>query len=96
MDQKVVWSITAKKNLKRLIEWLTTNYGEEYAERSLRWIMTVTNEVANHPTKGMIINQERKLRRWRVDGHNYITYTITPNGITVKNILAYSLNKKGF
>ena len=96
MDKKVVWSITAQKNLKRLIEWLATNYSEEHAERSLRWIMAITNEVADHPTKGMVINHERNIRRWRVDAHNYITYTITPNGIIIKNILAYNMNKKGF
>jgi plasmid stabilization system protein ParE len=96
VDQKVIWTFRARKSLRKLIEWLSANYNEEYAERTLRWILSVTNEVAEHPSKGMIINRKRGIRRWPIDAHNYVTYSISASGIVVKNIMAYKNNKKGF
>jgi plasmid stabilization system protein ParE len=93
---EVVWSPRSKRSMARIAAYLAENYTEEYADRCLDWMVSVVNELAENPTKGMFIDRSRSLRRWRLDGHNYVTYTITPDGIVVKNILPYKLNKKGF
>jgi plasmid stabilization system protein ParE len=93
---EIVWSPNAKKSMASIGSYLAENYGEEYADRILDRMVSVVTELAKHPTKGMVIDRKRDLRRWRLDGHNYLTYTIAMDGIVVKNILPYRLNKKGF
>jgi hypothetical protein len=82
--------------MAKIAAYLAENYSEEYADRCLDWMISVITDLAKHPTKGMFIDRKRGLRRWRLDGHNYVTYTITLDGIVVKNILPYKLNKRGF
>lgn len=96
MAQGVSWSVAANADLRRLAKYLKTNTNEEYAQRVTDWYIREIDRLADHPTKGMVIDQLRSIRRWRLDRHNYVTYTIIPDGIMVKNILAYKLNKRGF
>lgn len=93
---KVVWSPRSKQSIGRIAAYLVQNFSEDVADRWLEDLMDVVNELAKHPTKGMVIDRQRDIRRWRLDKHNYITYTMLSVGIVVKNILPYKLNKRGF
>ena len=59
--------------MAKISTFLAENYSEEYADRYLDLMVSVVNELATHPTKGMVIDQKRSIRRWRHDGHNYVT-----------------------
>ena len=93
---KVVWSPRSKQSIQRIGAYLAQNFSEEVADRWLDGLIDVVGELAKHPTKGMVIDWQRDIRRWRLDKHNYITYTVLSVGIVVKNILPYKLNKRGF
>lgn len=82
--------------MRRLAIYLKTNSGEDYAHKITSYYIREINRIVEHPTKGMVIDNRRGLRRWQLDRHNYVTYTILPDGIMIKNILAYKLNKRGF
>ncbi|HEX2901605.1 MAG TPA: hypothetical protein VHS96_17970 [Bacteroidia bacterium] len=42
----------------------------------------------------MFIDRQRNIGRWQLDRHNYVTYSITKDGILIRNILAYKLTKR--
>jgi plasmid stabilization system protein ParE len=96
MAQGVIWSKEARADLRRLTKYLKETVSEEYADRITNAYMGMIDYVAEHPTKGMIIDTRLKIRRWKLDRHNYVTYSIIDEGIVVKNILPYSRNKQGF
>lgn len=97
MDEKVAWSSRAEKSMARILKYLRDNVSEDYSEAYLRQVDRILAKVAEHPTKGMVINSKRKLRRWKLDRHNYATYIIRDDGgILIHNIFDYARTKKGF
>lgn len=96
MAQSVSWSATANADLQKLVKYLKTNTSEEFAQKVTDWYIREIDRLAENPAKGMVIDRIRGIRRWRLDKHNYVTFSIIPNGIIVKNILPYKLNKRGF
>jgi plasmid stabilization system protein ParE len=96
MVGRVIWATEAKADLRRLTKYLKKEHSQEYAERTARNYLWIIAQLAEHPTKGMVIDQARGLRRWKLDRHNYVTFSIDEEGIVVKNILAYKLNRSGF
>lgn len=96
MAQRVTWSATANADLRKLVTYLKAHANAEFAEKVADWYLHEIERLAEHPTKGMLIDRQRGICRWRLDRHNYVTYTVTKDGIVVKNILAYKQNRKGF
>ena len=83
--------------MERILIFLRETVSDEYADNYLTHVERVLAEVAAHPTKGMVINPQRKIRRWKLDRHNYATYLIKEDGgIIIHNIFDYARNTKGF
>lgn len=80
-----------------ILNYLRETVSEDYADAYLTHVDHVLAEVAAYPTKGMLINTKRTIRRWKLDRHNYATYIIRKDGsIVIHNIFDYARNKKGF
>ncbi len=65
MAQRVSWSDAANADLRKLTKYLKTNTNEEYAEKVTNYYVREIDRLAEHPTKGMVIDQQRSknLRR---------------------------------
>ena len=97
MDEKVVWSRRAENSMARILEYLSAQVSDRYADEYVDHVQRMLDELATHPTKGMLINPKRKIRRWKLDRHNYATYIIRKDGgILIHNIFDYARNKQGF
>ncbi len=82
--------------MQQILDYLQENVNEIYAEKYLNRVVDTLNAVADHPTNGMIVDSARKIRRWRLERHNYALYLVRDGYILLVNILPYRLNKKGF
>jgi hypothetical protein len=91
----ILWSARANASVLKLATWLMDHYGEDYAERYMTSIHNTIGGVARHPTKGMVV-RKGEVRRWPLDRHNYLLYSIVPGGIVVKDILPYKRLRKSF
>jgi hypothetical protein len=97
MEEKVAWSARAEKSMARILSYLRETVSDDYADEYLTYVDGILASVSTHPTKGMIVNPRRNIRRWKLDRHNYATYIIRKDGgILIHNIFDYARNKKGF
>jgi plasmid stabilization system protein ParE len=96
MAKGIIWSAEARADLRRIAKYLKETVGEEYAVRCTTSYLRVIAELLEYPTKGTITVRRKNTRRWKLDRHNYVLYSVLHDGIEIKNILPYSMNKKGF
>ena len=96
MDQKINWSKRADSSLEKLLRYLAETESPEYADRYLDFIQIRLREAAKYPESGMKSQTRPGIRRYIFDKYNYAIYSIVPDGILIRDIMHYKMNKRGF
>jgi plasmid stabilization system protein ParE len=63
MAHGISWSTEAKASLRKLAKYLKAHHSEEYADTVSNSYILEIEGIADHPSKGMMIDRQRKLRR---------------------------------
>ncbi len=92
MGKQVTWSIGSRAILRNVFDFLLEKYGEAYAQRHLAGIYRITEDLADHPTKGRPAALPGQ-RRWQLNSHHYIVYETTDEGIYIVSMLSYKLGQ---
>ncbi len=96
MGSKVIWSAKAEKDLAKLLEYLAEHFGKAYASKYLSKLLVRTENLLLQPTRGIPTGKRKNLRRLVLDKHNFLIYSISDQGIIIKNIMPYKQNRSGF
>lgn len=92
--KEVLLAPRAKSDLKKLVNYLGEKFGWASAAKFVDHLERTSQHLADHPEIGMRIDALN--RRYRIDRHSYLIYSITLNGIIVKAIKSFKQQREPF
>lgn len=87
MEKKIVWTVTAVKDLAKVISYLDEKWERDITDQFLRQLHKQLTLLKQFPKMGSASNVKPEIRRFVLSQHNSVFYSITPsNSIVILNV----------